>query len=301
VKLALEEGRPVLALESTVISHGMPYPRNLEVWRQAEQTATDLGVVAATIGIIGGRIRIGLEEADVRILAEGGAQGGDVMKVASKDIAYAVTTGADGATTVSATMVLAHRAGIRVFATGGIGGVHRHAEQTLDISSDLTELSRTPVIVVSAGAKAILDLTKTLEYLETQGVPVVGFHTHDFPAFYTRSSGNRLDQRMDDPREIARLFLMQRQLGVEQGLLVANPVPGQAEIPRRIISGYIDQAMRELEDKRISGKEVTPFLLDRIVDLSKGSALETNIALLENNVKLGARIALSLSSESKKI
>jgi pseudouridine-5'-phosphate glycosidase len=297
VEQAVEAGRPVLALETTVIAHGMPRPRNLEVWRAVEAAARDLGVVPATIGIVRGRIHIGIGEREARILAEGRG----IMKVASKDIGFAVSTGADGATTVSATMVLARKTGISVFATGGIGGVHRSGERTLDVSSDLTELGRTPVIVVSAGAKAILDLTKTLEYLETQGVPVVGFRTDDFPAFYTRSSGNRLDLRLDEPAEIARLFTVQRQLGSAQALLVANPVPQEAEIPRTTIQGYIDQAMEELENRRISGKEVTPFLLSRIVELSGGSTLETNIALLANNVRLGSRIALSLSRESKSL
>jgi pseudouridine-5'-phosphate glycosidase len=295
VSRALREGRPVLALESTIIAHGMPYPRNVETARGAEALARSLGVAAATVAVIRGRLKVGLAEEDIETLG----RGGDILKLSSKDLGYALGRGASGATTVSATMKAARLAGIDVFATGGIGGVHRGAAMSFDVSTDLAELARTPVIVVSAGAKAVLDLPKTLEVLETLGVPVIGYRTDEFPSFYSRSSGLGLEQRADSPAEIAAVFLAQGRLGMSCGLLVANPVPDDAELPAELIAGYLETALAEQENRRISGKAVTPFLLARLTELSGGKTLETNVVLFENNVRLGCRIASALADARK--
>jgi pseudouridine-5'-phosphate glycosidase len=290
VRAALEQGRPVLALESTIIAHGLPRPRNVEVALQAQAEARSAGVVPATVGVLEGRLCIGLEDGQIEAL--GSAEG--VLKVSRRDLAHALASGKLGATTVCGTMVAARLAGIRVFATGGIGGVHRGGEGSMDVSADLLELSRSPVIVVSAGAKAILDLARTLEVLETHGVPVVGYQTGEFPAFYSRASGLPLDLRADTPEEVAGLFRAQRELGLEQGILVANPIPAASEIPRERLEGFLATALAEAARQGVRGQRVTPFLLSRLLELSRGRSLEANIALLLNNVRLGCAIARCL-------
>ena len=291
VENALSKKLPVLALESTIIAHGMPYPENIEFAKRAGVLARKHGVTPATIAIIDGKIHIGLDEKQLETLANNT----NVEKVAVRDIAFTVAQKLTGATTVSATMHLAHLAGIEVFATGGIGGVHRSAETIFDISQDLIELSRTPMIVVSAGVKAILDIPKTLEHLETYAVPVVGYQTTEFPAFYSRLSGYKTAPRCNDPSEIVKIFKAQKDLNFKSSLLVANPVPCTDEIPNNIIDEYINTALIECSEKKIVGKKVTPFLLKKIVELSNGKSLKTNIALALNNVKLGAQIAINLS------
>ena len=288
---ALRQGRPVLAMESTIIAHGMPYPRNVETAREAEALTRSLGVAPATVAIIEGRLKVGLADEEIETLGRGEG----ILKVSSKDLGYALCRGASGATTVSATMKAASLAGVHVFATGGIGGVHRGADASFDVSTDLMELSRTPVIVVSAGAKAVLDLPRTLEVLETQGVPVIGYRTQEFPSFYSRSSGLKLEQSADTASEIVAVFLTQRRLGIGCGLLVANPVPEADELPAQLIDEYIEQALAEQRERGISGKAVTPFLLARLVELSGGKTLDTNVALFMNNVRLGCRIAAAMA------
>jgi len=291
VEHALSKKLPVLALESTIIAHGMPYPENIEFARTAESLARKSRVAPATIAIIDGNIHVGLDGDQLKILASSK----NVDKIAVRDIAFAITQKLTGATTVSATMHLAHLAGIDVFATGGIGGVHRNDETTFDISQDLIELSRTPLIVVSAGVKAILDIPKTLEYLETIAVSVVGYQTNEFPAFYSRSSGSKLTAQFNKPFEIANTFRAHCELGLKSALLVANPVPKSNEIPKNVIDKYIEIALAECSEKNIIGKKVTPFLLKKIVELSNGESLKINIALALNNVKLGTQIAIKLS------
>ncbi len=289
---ALAAGAPVIAFESTIISHGMPYPRNLETARAAEALARGKGAIPATVAVLDGRIFIGLGAAELdRLATEKG-----VLKVSRRDLAWALANRKTGATTVSATMWAARLAGIDVFATGGIGGVHRGAEGTFDVSADMTELAATSVCVVSAGAKAILDLPKTLEVLETLGVPVLGFQTAEFPAFYSRASGLPVPLKVESAAEIARVLRAQRSLGAPQGILVANPVPSESEIPRETMSGWIETALRDLDARNIHGKAVTPFLLSRIVELSGGGALETNVRLFLNNVDLGCAIAAALAA-----
>ncbi len=294
VRSALENGQPVLALESTIIAHGMPYPQNLEFAHEAEEAARNNGAVPATLAILNGEVCIGLDTAQLEILA--GDK--DVKKVATREIGLTLATKGHGATTVSSTMRLAHRAGISVFSTGGIGGVHRGAEKDMDISADLIELSRTPVIVISAGAKAILDLPKTLEYLETMSVPVIGYGTTDFPAFYSSHSGLEIHQSLNNPVDIARSFQAQCELGVVSGMLIANPAPPEIEIPLDEMSVIIDQALKDAARSGIIGKELTPYLLGRIVELTEGRSLVTNRALALNNVRLGAKIALSLAERA---
>ncbi|MGA2641234.1 MAG: pseudouridine-5'-phosphate glycosidase [Spirochaetia bacterium] len=287
VRDAIALRRPVVAFESTIISHGMPYPRNRDTAMRAEGIARELGAVPATVAVLDGRIAVGLQEGELeRLATESG-----VLKVSRRDLAWALAAGRTGATTVSATMFAAFRAGIDVFATGGIGGVHRGASDTFDVSADLTELASTSVCVVSAGAKAILDIPKTLETLETLGVPVVAFGTSEFPGFYSRSSGLPAPLRADTPEEVAVMLRVQRSLGLPQGILVALPVPAGEEIPRATIDAWILRAMGELADRGITGKGVTPFLLSRIVELSGGASLETNVNLFHNNVRLACRIA----------
>lgn len=288
---ALAERRPVLAFESTIISHGMPYPRNVETAQEAEKIARAAGAVPATVAVLEGRIAVGLTETELERLATEK----DVLKVSRRDVAWAVAARRTGATTVSATMLAAAKAGISVFATGGIGGVHRGAQDTFDISADLAELACTSVLVVSAGAKAILDLARTLEVLETLGVPVVGFGTNEFPAFYSRSSGLALALRMDTPAQIAAMLATQRSLGLPQGILVANPVPAEWEIPWQTMGQWIDRALADLEERGVTGKAVTPFLLSRIVELSGGKSLETNVKLFHNNVRLASAVAVEVA------
>lgn len=287
---ALADGRPVVALESTIITHGMPYPDNGAMVADVEKIISDEGAVPATIAVIDGRIKIGLSDGERESLA----MTGDAMKLSRADFAFAVSEGRTGGTTVAATMILAHMAGIKVFATGGIGGVHKGAEKSFDISADLDELARTPVIVVSAGAKAILDIEKTLEVLETRGVPVVGFASEVMPAFWSRHSPFRAPLTLDSPERIAHLFATRRALGLEGGMLVANPVPEDQEIPAAELAGTIEAAQRAAEAQKIAGKAVTPFLLGKILELTGGRSLKTNIALVENNARLAARIARAL-------
>jgi len=288
--------RPRVALESTILTHGMPYPQNLEMARSVEAIIRAEGAEPATIAVLGGEIRVGLDDAEIDALA----QATDARKLSRADLAYATARGLTGGTTVAATMILARRAGIDVFATGGVGGVHQGAETSFDESADLAELSRTDVIVVSAGPKAILDLPKTLERLESLGVPVVGYGTDELPAFWSRSSGLRSPLRLDSPAEIADFERARRALhGADLGgMLVANPVPAEAEIPAAEMAGFIAAAQADAAAAGITGKAVTPYLLQRELELTAGRSLDTNIALVEHNARLAARIALALSAES---
>ena len=292
VKAALEAGKPVVAQESTIISHGMPYPKNVETALLVEQTLRDNGAVPATIAVIGGRLKAGLSKEEIEYL---GKTGRGVAKASRRDLPALVARGADGATTVTTTMIIAHMAGIQVFATGGIGGVHRGAETTMDISADLEELAQTPVMVVCAGAKSILDLGLTLEYLETKGVPVIGYGTEELPAFYTRKSGFGVDYRVDSPEELAAMFAAQRDLGYKGGMLVTNPIPEEYAMPKDVIDAAIEQALRECKEQGIHGKETTPFLLARVVELTGGDSLESNIQLVLNNARVAARTAAALA------
>jgi pseudouridine-5'-phosphate glycosidase len=288
---ALRASRPVVALETTIVSHGMPWPNNLDTALAVEAVVREAGAVPAAIAVMGGKIRVGLSRHELETLAKAK----DVLKLSSADIAYALTSGRTGATTVAATMIAAHLAGIRVFATGGIGGVHRGAEASFDISADLTELSRTPVTVVCAGAKALLDLPKTLEVLETLGVPVIAYDSPVFPAFWSRDSGLAAPIRLDSPAEIARFMRMRAELGQGGGVLIANPVPEADEIPAADMAPVIAQAVADAAAKGITGKAVTPFLLDAIFHLTGGRSLATNIALVKNNARLAAGIAVKLA------
>ncbi|MBX3577136.1 MAG: pseudouridine-5'-phosphate glycosidase [Rhizobiaceae bacterium] len=291
VAAALAAGRPVVALESTIITHGMPYPANAEMAAEVEAIIRAEGAVPATIAVVDGRLKIGLSDAGREALAK--VQG--AMKLSRADIAFAVTEGRTGGTTVAATMIAAALAGIKVFATGGIGGVHKGAETSFDISADLDELARTPVIVVSAGAKAILDIEKTLEVLETRGVPVVAYGSDVMPAFWSRTSPYPAPLRLDQPERIAALFQTRAALGLGGGMLVANPVPEADEIPPARMAGYIDAAQAAAVKAGVSGKKVTPFLLATILELTAGESLKTNIALVKNNARLAARIATHLT------
>lgn len=290
VASARRDGRPIVALESTIITHGMPFPQNLETARRVEAEVRAAGAVPATIAAMGGRLHIGLDEDTLERLA----QATDVLKLSRADLAACLAQGRTGATTVAATMIAAHLAGIAVFATGGIGGVHRGAETSFDISADLQELARTPVTVVAAGAKAILDLPKTMEVLETLGVPVIAVGQDELPAFWSRSSGLRAPLRMDRAEEIAAAHLMRARLGLPGGQLVANPIPVGAEIPRDEILPAIEAALAEAAAQGIAAKEVTPFLLSRILALTEGRSLRANIALVLNNARLAAAIAARL-------
>ena len=289
VRDAMAQGQPVVALESTIISHGLPFPDNLVTARLVETVVRESGAVPATIAVSGGAVRIGLDAVALRGLAR--AEG--VKKLSRADLAWAVATGATGATTVAATMICANLAGIRTFATGGIGGVHRGAEKSFDISADLRELAQTPVTVVAAGAKAILDLPKTMEVLETLGVPVIGWRTDAMPAFWSRDSGLPVPLRADQTREIADGFAARRNLGLPGGQLVVNPIPAKHEIPRAEIEPIIETALSDAIDQGIAAKEVTPFLLGRILDLTKGRSVSSNIALIKNNARLAADIAIA--------
>jgi len=285
---ALAGGVPVVALESTIISHGMPWPRNAETALEVEAAVRSAGAVPATIAIIGGRLKAGLTRGQINLLGERGLS---VAKVSRRDMGRIVASGSDGATTVAATMMIAAMAGIRVFATGGIGGVHRGVERTMDISADLEELSRTAVAVVCAGAKSILDIPRTLEYLETRGVPVVVYRSNEFPAFYTSRSGIPAELRMDSAAEIASMLSAMWKLGLGGGAVIANPIPSEYEMPVDIITAAIDTALGEAGKAGVRGKDVTPFLLARVKDLTGGDSLESNIALVMNNARLAAEIA----------
>ena len=292
VAAALAKGQPVVALESTIITHGLPRPQNLEVARRIEAAVRDNGAVPATVAVLDGALCVGLSDAQLEALAAAER----VAKLSRADIAVCMAEGRTGATTVAATMIAARMAGIDVFATGGIGGVHRGAEQSFDVSADLQELARSPVTVVAAGAKAILDLPKTLEVLETLGVPVIAFGQDTLPAFWSRSAGLRAPLRMDTPAAIARAHGMRRAMDLDGGQLVANPIPEAAEIPRAEMTPMITRAMQDADDHGIHGKDVTPYLLQRIFELSGGRSLDANVALVLNNAALGARIARELIS-----
>lgn len=291
VAAAKARGAPIVALESTIITHGMPYPGNLHMAESVEAIIRNEGAIPATIAVIHGTLHIGLERAELEQLA----QTTGAMKVSRADLAFAIAERRTGATTVAATMIAAARAGIKVFATGGIGGVHRGAELTFDISADLEELARTSVIVVCAGAKAILDVPKTLEVLETRGVPVVTYDSPEFPAFWSRDSGLKSPLMLNSPAAIANFQHVRDQLGVDGGMLVANPVPEAAEIPSEEMEIYIARALADAEDNDIIGKSVTPYLLDRIYHITEGRSLRTNIALVENNARLAAEIAVAMA------
>lgn len=295
VQEALESAKPVVALESTIISHGMPFPENLATALDVEQTVRSNGAIPATIAVIDGKIRIGLDSSSMQVLATES----NVMKLSRRDLPYAISEKRNGATTVAATMIAAELAGISIFATGGIGGVHRGASQSFDISADLIELSKTPVAVVSAGAKSILDIPSTLEYLETFGVPVIGYKSEYFAAFYTASSGIPLEMVMNTPEAVARFLHVKWALGLRGGVLISNPVQEYFQINEAEISSAIDQAMKEAEEKGIKGKDVTPFLLQKVKSISHGKSLETNISLIMNNAALAAQIASAYSIISK--
>jgi len=292
VAAALAAGQPVVALESTIISHGMPWPRNVETALGVEAEVRAHGAVPATIAIIDGRLKAGLAREQIERL---GRAGHAVAKVSRRDMGLLVARQGTGATTVAATMIVAAMAGIRVFATGGIGGVHRGAPQSFDISADLQELARTPVAVVCAGAKSILDLGLTLEYLETQGVPVLGYRTAQLPAFFTRDSGFAVDAQIDEPADIARAMQAQWALGLSAGLVIANPIPPEHAMPRERIDAAIEQALAEATAQGISGKASTPFLLARVTELTGGDSLDSNIALVLNNARLGAAVAVAFA------
>ena len=291
VQAALNEGKPVVALESTIISHGMPYPQNVETALRVEQTIRDNGAVPATIAIIGGQLKAGCTPEEIEYL---GKKGQAVIKASRRDLPVLIARKEDGATTVTTTMIIAALAGIKIFATGGIGGVHRGAQQTFDISADLEELAQTPVMVICAGAKSILDLGLTLEYLETKGVPVIGYQTEELPAFYTRHSGFKVDYRIDTPEELAAAFKAKIDCGLKGGMLVTNPIPEQFSMPKDIIDAAIDKAIREMDAAGIHGKQCTPFLLAKVKDLTGGDSLAANIQLVLNNARLAAQTAVAL-------
>jgi len=292
VAKALADRKPVVALETTIVSHGMPWPDNLDTALAVEDVVRRAGAVPAAIAVIGGKLRVGLDRAAL----EGLARAKDVLKLSSADLAYGVMSGQTGATTVAATMIVAKLAGIQVFATGGIGGVHRGAETSFDISTDLTELARTAVVVVAAGAKALLDVPKTLEFLETHGVPVVCYRSDEFPAFWSRSSGLPAPIRLDTPDDVARFVRARRELGLSAGVLVANPIPTADEIPASEIRPAIEAAIADAVREGIAGKAVTPYLLGAILKKTGGKSLTANIALIKNNARLAAEIAVALAA-----
>ena len=291
VKEALERGKPVVALESTIISHGMPYPQNVETALRVEQTIRENGAVPATIAIIGGKLKAGCTKEEIEYL---GKKGQAVTKASRRDLPVLISRGEDGATTVTTTMMIAAMAGIRVFATGGIGGVHRGAQQTFDISADLEELAQTPVMVICAGAKSILDLGLTLEYLETKGVTVIGYQTDELPAFYTRHSGFGVDYRLDTPEELAAAFRAKLDLGLKGGMLVTNPIPEEYSMPKDVIDKAINEAIRQMDAAGVHGKQCTPFLLAKVKELTGGDSLDANIELVLNNARLAAKTAAAL-------
>ena len=291
VAKALREGKAVVALESTIISHGMPYPRNVETALKVEEIVRGNGAVPATIAILDGRLKVGLSREEIEILGSGK----NVIKTSRRDIPFIIANKADGATTVASTMIIAELAGVKIFATGGIGGVHRGAQETFDISADLQELARTNVAVICAGAKSILDIGLTLEYLETLGVPVVGFGTDELPAFYTRKSGFGVDYRVDSANQLALALKAKWDLGLSGGIVIANPIPEQYEMDYDAITNAITKALEELKEKGIKGKESTPFLLGKVKEITGGASLESNIQLVYNNAKVGAQIAVELA------
>ncbi len=293
VRAALEDRRPVVALESTIIAHGMPYPKNVETALQVEKTVREAGAIPSTCAIIEGKLKAGLSVAEIELL---GKEGVTIPKASRRDLPYLVSQGKNGATTVASTIIIAHLAGIRIFATGGIGGVHRGAAATMDISADLQELAQTPVAVVSAGAKSILDLGLTLEYLETFGVPVIGYRTKEFPAFYTRRSGFGVDFRLDSAEEIAKLLKAKWEMGLRGGAVVANPVPEEHQLDADVMQRAISEALAEAERQGIQGKAITPFLLAKIENLTGGKSLEANIELVLSNARLGGEIAGALAA-----
>jgi pseudouridine-5'-phosphate glycosidase len=293
VAQARERGLPVVALESTIISHGMPYPQNVATAMQVEAEVRASGAVPATIAIVDGRLKAGLDAVQIEAL---GQRGREVVKVSRRDIPFILAAGQSGATTVASTMIIAAMAGIRVFATGGIGGVHRGAQQSFDISADLQELAHTPVAVVCAGAKSILDLRLTLEYLETHGVPVVGYQTDTLPAFFTRDSEFAVDYRLDTPAQIARAVQLKWAMHLQGGVVIANPIPQAYAMPRALIDQAIEQALQEAQAQRIAGKESTPFLLARVCELTGGDSLAANIQLVLNNARLASAIGLELQA-----
>lgn len=295
VQNAINEGKAVVALESTIISHGMPYPQNVETALKVESIIRENGAIPATIAILDGKIKVGLTSDEIEIL--GKTKG--VTKVSRRDIPFVVAEGLNGATTVAATMIIANLAKIKIFATGGIGGVHRKAQETFDISADLQELAKTDVAVVCAGAKSILDIGLTLEYLETMGVPVVGYKTKEMPAFYTPKSGFNVDYKVDSPEEIARALKAKWDLNLDGGIVIANPIPEQYAMDYDVINKAIAEALKEADKQGIKGKDCTPFLLAKVKELTKGDSLDSNIQLVFNNAKLGAQIAVKLSEISK--
>ena len=297
VAAAIRAGKPVVALESTIISHGMPYPQNVETALAVEKIIRDNGAVPATIAIIGGRLKAGLSTEQIEYF---GKKGQSIHKASRRDLAALCAKGEDGATTVATTMLIAHMAGIKIFATGGIGGVHRGAETTMDISADLEELAQTPVMVVCAGAKSILDLGLTLEYLETKGVPVIGYGTKELPAFYTRQSGFGVDYRLDTPEELAATWKASADMGLKGGMLVCNPIPEEFAMPKDVIDKAIDQAIDECKAQGIHGKATTPFLLARVAELTGGDSLASNIRLVFNNTKVAAQTAVAYAALNAK-
>ena len=292
VAAALHSGRPVVALESTIISHGMPYPRNVETASAVENTVREAGAVPATIAVLNGTLKVGLSANEIRHIGE---RGPDVIKCSRRDLPFVITHKEDGATTVAATMIIAAMAGIRVFATGGIGGVHRGVEETLDISADLEELGRTNVAVVCAGIKSVLDIGRTLEYLETKGVPVVGFRTDTLPAFYSGNSGFPVDYRVDTAREAAAAMTVKWDLGLDGGLVIAAPIPEAHALPGDEIDDVIEQALADMHRQGITGKDTTPFLLSSIAECTGGRSLEANIQLVINNARIAAEIAVEVA------
>ena len=294
VRQALHDGTPVVALESTIISHGMPYPQNVEMARQVEQIVRDNGAVPATIAVLGGRLKVGLTEDELLLLATDP----DVDKVSTRDLPVTVALGRHGATTVATTMRIAALAGIRVFATGGTGGVHRGAERSMDVSADLIELAQTDVCVVSAGVKSILDIGLTLEYLETHGVPAITLGAGEFPAFFSRQSGHASPLTVDTPEQAAQVLRAKWDLGLAGGVLLATPIPAESEIPAQEIAGYIEQALRDMDEEGVTGKDQTPYLLGRIVDLTDGRSLAANIALVEHNAEVAAKVAVAYAAQA---
>ena len=292
VKKALAEGKAVVALESTIISHGMPYPQNVETALRVEEEVRKSGAVPATIAIIDGVPTVGCNREEIEKLGKAGLT---VTKVSRRDIPIVIAKGLNGATTVASTMIFAEKAGVKIFATGGIGGVHRGAEKTMDVSADLDELSKTNVTVVCAGAKSILDLNLTMEYLETKGVAVIGYGTDELPAFFTRESGIKVDYRMDTPKEIAESMKAKEDMGLEGGMFVTNPIPEEYSMDAKVIGKAIDKAVKEAEEKGVKGKDITPFLLDKIQKITGGDSLASNIQLVLNNARLASQIAVELS------
>lgn len=292
---AIATGQPVVALESTIISHGMPYPKNVETALQVEQIIRDNGAIPATIAVLQGKLVVGLNHQQIEHLGKAGSA---VIKTSRRDIPYIVAAKKDGATTVASTMILAQMAGIKVFATGGIGGVHRQAETTMDISADLQELANTSVAVVCAGVKSILDIGLTLEYLETYGVPVIGHQTQQMPAFYTQKSGFEVDYQLDSPAQIAQFLAAKWQLGLTGGAVIANPIPAEYSMDSQVIEETIQSALQDMQAQGVSGKQSTPFLLARIAKVTEGKSLEANIQLVYNNAALGAKVAKELAEQA---